>query len=263
MICRQCGSECAESSIYCGACGALLPDDVPKKRGAAEKSTKRKRKKLSLLQWIAIGTALLAIGVVLFLVLRRTPAEAIRLTQNEMSVKIEAVVQLTYRLTPEDADDEVHWSCSDEGVATVENGLMTAVAEGDCVITAETDSGCKDMCYVRVLPPLQPQEKEATGYRKLYASTPDATTNGKTSYDHNGTAYALSLYSDLTGHLYCPDGSWWLTWSYSHTEAPRYFFDAELSNGEKVTITYNADSGHSMYGVVTVLMENGTLWSFH
>lgn len=256
MTCRQCGSECAEGTLYCGVCGAPLTDDAaPEGSGAAEKQ--KKRIKLSLLQWLAIGTAALAVGIVLYLVLRGTPAEAIRLTQNELSVKVETTCRLTYKLTPADSDDEVAWSTSDERVATVEGGILTAVGEGDCVVTALTDSGCKDLCYVRVLPPLQPQEKEAAGYRRLYASSVD----GEVTY-HYGTDYTLSLYSDLTGHLYCPDGSWWLTWSYAGTEGPRYCYDAELSDGAKVTITYDADTGHSMHGVVTVLLPNGTLWTF-
>jgi len=258
MTCRQCGSECAASSLYCGVCGAALTDEAaPETTGAAKKPTKKKRIRLSLLQWIAIGTALLAIGVVLYLLLRGTPAEAIRLTQNELSVKVDATFRITYKLTPEDADDAVRWTTSDGRVAVVEDGVVTAVAEGDCLIAAETDSGCKDICYVRVLPPLQPQEKEATGYRRLCASTID----GKVTY-HYGTEYTLSLYSDLTGFLYCPDGSWKLTWSYAGTNGPRYVFDAELSDGAKATVTYDADTGHSMHGVVTVLLENGALWTF-
>lgn len=254
MVCRQCGRECAETSLFCGVCGAPLTDKAaPEQSGAAEK----KRIKLSPLQWVAVGAAALAIAVVLYLILRGTPAEAIRLTQNELTAKVETTTQLTYKLTPVDSDDEVHWSSSDERVATVENGLLTAVSEGDCLVTAVADSGCKDICYVRVLPPLQPQEKEATGYRRLYASTVD----GVVTY-HYGTEYTLSLYSDLTGHLYCPDGSWWLTWSYAGTNGPRYCFDAELSDGAKATITFDADTGHSMHGVVTILLENGTLWTF-
>lgn len=258
MICRQCGGECAEGTRFCGVCGAPLMDEaVPEASAAAKKPTKKHRIRLSPLQWIAIGTAALALGIVLFLLLRGTPAEAIRLTESEMSVKLDATVLLTYQLTPADSDDEVRWSSSDTRVASVENGVLTAAAEGDCVITAVTDSGCKDICYVRVLPPLQPQEKEATGYRRLYASTID----GKVTY-HYGADYTLSLYSDLTGFLYCPDGSWRLTWSYSHTDGPRYCFDGELSDGARVTITFDADTGHSTYGVTSILLENGTLWSF-
>lgn len=256
MTCRQCGSECAEGTRFCGVCGAPLTDETaPEASGTAKKQ--KKRIKLSLLQWVAIGTALLAIGIVLYLVLRGTPAEAIRLTQSELEVKIDASCQLTYKLTPADSDDKIAWSTSDERVATVENGILTAVAEGDCLITALTDSGCKDICYVRVLPALQPQEKEATGYRRLYASTVDDVV----TY-HYGTDYTLSLYSDLTGHLYCPDGAWKLSWSYAGTKDLRYYFDAELSDGAKATIIYDADTGHSMHGVVTVLLADGTLWSF-
>lgn len=258
MTCSQCGSENAAASRFCGVCGAPLPKEaVPAPSDAADKPKKKKRIRLSLLQWIAVGAALLAIGVVLFLLLRGTPAEAIRLNQRELSVKVDTTFRVTYKLTPEDSDDEVQWTTSDARVATVEGGILTAVAEGDCVVTAVTDSGCKDTCYVRVLPPLQPQEKEATGYRRLYASTAD----GKVTY-HYGTEYTLSLYSDLTGFLYCPDGSWRLTWSYSGTEGPRYCFDGELSDGADVKITFDADTGHSMHGVVTILLENGTLWTF-
>lgn len=256
MTCRQCGSECAESSLFCGVCGAPLTENAAPD-ATADKPKTKKRKRLSVLQWIAVGTALLAVGIVLYLVLRGTPAELIRLNQNELQVKVDTTFRITYRLTPEDADDEVSWSTSDERVATVEGGVLSAVGEGDCLITALTDSGCKDLCYVRVLPPLQPQEKEAVGYRRLYASTVD----GQVTY-HYGTEYTLSLYSDLTGFLYCPDGSWKLTWSYSGTSGPRYVFDAALSNGEKATVTYDADTGHSMHGVVTILLENGTLWTF-
>lgn len=258
MICRQCGSECDAASRFCGVCGAALTDGAePAQSVSAKSPTKKKRIKLSLLQWLAVGAAALAIGIVLYLILRGTPAEAIRLTQSELSVKIDTTFRITYRLTPEDSDDEVQWTSSDERVATVENGILTAVAEGDCVVTAVTDSGCKDLCFVRVLPPLQPQEKEATGYRRLYASTQD----GEVVY-HYGTDYTLSLYSDLTGHLYCPDGSWRLTWSYAGMSGTRYVFDGELSDGARVTITYDADTAHSTHGLVSVLLENGTLWSF-
>lgn len=263
MICRQCGSECAEASLYCGTCGAPLtesavPEPNTEQSGTAETPKKNKqRKKRSPLQFAAIGAAVLVLAVILYLILRGTPAEAIRLTSSKMTVKVGTTCHMTYKLTPEDSDDELTWTSSDERVATVEDGFLTAVSEGDCVITAVTDSGCKDLCYLRVQPQLQPQEKEATGYRRLYASTQD----GKVSY-HYGTDYTLSLYSDLTGHLYCPDGSWKLTWSYSCTKEPRYYFDAELSDGTKATITYDADTGHSMHGVVSILLDNGTLWSF-
>ena len=258
MVCSNCGAKYAEGTRFCGVCGAPLNEETaPETSGSGEKPKSKHRFKRSFLRWIAVGAGLLAIAVVLYLVLRGTPAEAIRLSESEVAVKIDTTFRMTYKLTPADSDDGVQWSSSDERVATVEDGILTAVGEGDCVITAVTDSGCKDLCFLRVLPPLQPQEKEATGYRKLYASTLD----GEVSY-HYGTEYTLSLYSDLTGHLYCPDGVWKLTWSYAGTQEPYYCFDAELSDGSKATITYDADTGHSMHGVVSILLANGDLWSF-
>lgn len=259
MVCSKCGSDCAAGTRYCGVCGAKLTEPAAReKTGAAEKPKSKQRKLRLFLQWAAVAAGVIALAVVLYLILRGTPAEAIRLNENDLSVKIGSSFQMTYKLTPEDSDDSVRWSSSDARVATVDgDGILTAVGEGDCVITALTDSGCKDLCFLRVLPILQPQEKEATGYRELYASTLD----GEVSY-HYGTEYALSLYSDLTGHLFCPDGVWKLTWSYTGTDGQYYCFDAELSDGSKATITYDADSSHSMHGIVTILLENGDLWAF-
>jgi len=258
MVCRQCGRECDEGLHYCGSCGAPLTDEADTETSRTRKKPKNKhRRKRSFLRWIAVGTFLLAVALILYFVLRGTPAEAIRLGESEIEVKIGTSFQMSYKLTPADSDDKVHWTTSDERVATVEDGLLTAVGEGDCIITATADSGCKAQCYVRVLPLLQAEEKEATGYRRLYASTQD----GEVTY-HYGTEYTLSLYSDLTGHLFCPDGVWKLTWSYTDTVDQRYYFEAELSDGSEATITYDADTGHSMHGVVSILLENGTVWSF-
>lgn len=263
MICRQCNGENADTSRYCAICGAPLtetavPEQNAEAAGNTETPKKNKQKtKLSPLKLAAIGAAVLALAVVLYLILRGTPAEAIRLTSSEMSVKVGTTCRMTYKLTPKDSDDELTWTSSDERVATVEDGVLTAIAEGDCVITVVTDSGCKDLCYLRIQPPLRPQEKEATGVRHLYASMQNDTV----TYYYGSTEH-LSLYRDMTGYLSCPGGAWELTWSYSHTEAPHYYFDAELADGTKATITYDADTGHSMHGVVSILLENGTLWSF-
>ncbi len=61
-------------------------------------------------------------------------------------------VQLTVSKNPEDADpslDDVIWTSGDESIATVENGLVTAVAPGKVVITATLD-GKKATCEITV-----------------------------------------------------------------------------------------------------------------
>lgn len=60
--------------------------------------------------------------------------------------------QLTATVLPEGAADKtIAWTTSDEGVATVEEGVVTAVAEGTATITAtNAASGCFAICTVTV-----------------------------------------------------------------------------------------------------------------
>ncbi len=57
----------------------------------------------------------------------------------------------TQRQLIADANGEVEWSSSDEGVATVENGLVTAISGGEAVITAKNGSA-EATCTVHVKP---------------------------------------------------------------------------------------------------------------
>ena len=52
---------------------------------------------------------------------------------------------------PEWADDlSIAWSSGDERVATVENGLVTAVSAGECEIIATSVNGKCDVCRLTV-----------------------------------------------------------------------------------------------------------------
>ena len=69
--------------------------------------------------------------------------EGVSLDKETMTLKAGEEGQLTAAVTPEDAaNQKVNWSTSDDKVATVdENGLVTAVAEGEAVITVTTEDG--------------------------------------------------------------------------------------------------------------------------
>ena len=78
----------------------------------------------------------------------------IALSQTEVSLDEGTTTQLSANITPGNATNKnVIWSSTDETVATVDaNGLVTAVAEGDCNIIAKAEdaSGVEATCQISV-----------------------------------------------------------------------------------------------------------------
>ena len=71
--------------------------------------------------------------------------------------------QLVATITPTNCTDEVTWSVSPTGVCTVNNGLVTAVANGQCVVTARCGNYSVD-CTVRVTGMNPPSIDESDAY---------------------------------------------------------------------------------------------------
>ena len=83
-----------------------------------------------------------------------TPSENVSVTISRETLELEAgeSAKLTVKIEPADAADKtVAWKSSDEKIATVKDGLVTAVAEGEAVVTV-TAGGKSDSCKVVVLP---------------------------------------------------------------------------------------------------------------
>ena len=80
----------------------------------------------------------------------------ISLNKNATTLRAGTTETLTATVTPENATDAVVWSSSDEDVATVVDGVVTAVAEGTATITAASasDAAIKAECVVTVLAPV-------------------------------------------------------------------------------------------------------------
>ncbi|MDE6556803.1 MAG: Ig-like domain-containing protein, partial [Duncaniella sp.] len=75
----------------------------------------------------------------------------ISLDKTEASIVEGQTLTLTATIDPELATDKtVIWSTSDEEVATVEDGVVTAVKAGQAVITAKTTNGLSATCNVTV-----------------------------------------------------------------------------------------------------------------
>lgn len=80
----------------------------------------------------------------------------IELNKASTTLRAGTTETLTATVTPENATDAVVWSSSNKNVATVENGVVTAVAEGTATITAASasDATIKAECVVTVLAPV-------------------------------------------------------------------------------------------------------------
>ncbi|HKK62677.1 MAG TPA: Ig-like domain-containing protein [Bacteroidales bacterium] len=76
----------------------------------------------------------------------------VSLDQSTLAMAPEETATLVATVTPDDAgDNSVSWSSSDDAVATVADGVVTAVADGTCTITVTTtDGGFTATCEVTV-----------------------------------------------------------------------------------------------------------------
>lgn len=75
----------------------------------------------------------------------------ISLDKASATLKVGETLELVTTLAPENAKDEVTYSSSKEEVAKVDDkGVVTAVAEGEAVITASLENGSKATCTITV-----------------------------------------------------------------------------------------------------------------
>jgi len=69
-----------------------------------------------------------------------SPATAITLNKTSVALRVGQRITLIATVTPADSTDSVVWESSDETIATVVNGKVTAVADGSATITATAGS---------------------------------------------------------------------------------------------------------------------------
>ena len=77
---------------------------------------------------------------------------AIELSDSERTVTVGTSFTIAATVKPDDAlNRTIIWNSSDPSIATVdENGTVTAIAEGEAIITAESADGVKAECKVTV-----------------------------------------------------------------------------------------------------------------
>ncbi len=96
--------------------------------------------------------------------------ETVSLSQSNATMVVGDKLTLTATVTPSAADNKtVVWSSENTGVATVENGVVTAISAGTVTITATTVDGAKTAsCAITVT---NPETKTVDQWRELISST--------------------------------------------------------------------------------------------
>jgi len=86
--------------------------------------------------------------------------ESIALNKSTLSLEVDATETLTVEKTPQDGEGTITWESSDPTVATVDDGVVTAVKAGTTTITASAGESITDTCEVTVTAKADPDPEE-------------------------------------------------------------------------------------------------------
>ena len=77
---------------------------------------------------------------------------SIKMEKNTIELEKGKTYDMNVTLTPSNATSaELTWISSDDSIATVKDGKITAVASGTCMVTVRTTNGNTDTCLVKVI----------------------------------------------------------------------------------------------------------------
>jgi hypothetical protein len=132
---------------------------------------------------------------------------SISLNVNSLSIPVEATNTLVATIVPDNVSQEVKWTSDNTGVATVQDGVVTAISPGTATITAAlvVDETVAAECIVTVVELSSPSDKWLVGMwtfedvdNPVKATVgADLDANGNfTVIDGPGTTKAVQLGSD-------------------------------------------------------------------
>ena len=77
--------------------------------------------------------------------------DGVTLNKSSLRLRVDATYELIATVTPDNATNkQITWVSSDTNIATVNNGMITAIAEGECVITAKSINNKTATCSLVV-----------------------------------------------------------------------------------------------------------------
>jgi len=126
-------------------------------------------------------------------------ATGITLDKTEATLEKDTTLTLTATVTPSDSTDAITWTTSDENVATVANGVVTAVGVGEATITA-TAGEVNATCAVTVV-------AYANGTYTLSDSTISQGTALSDGTSSDGAVSWSGLYSNGNDYAYTTSSS--------------------------------------------------------
>ena len=109
----------------------------------------------SKVAYLSIMDAMAGASYELYIELTReaVPATGVTLSETALSLRPTEKATLTAAVAPENTTDTLVWTSSNDAVATVKDGVVTAKSEGTATITAACGSA-KAECVITVLPPI-------------------------------------------------------------------------------------------------------------
>lgn len=218
-----------------------------------EQPAPKKKNKLAIILPIVLVVLVAAAVAVYFLFLSGTPIEEISFVgDTPSSLAIGETMKLDYEYLPEDATKtDVTWTSSDDAVATVSGGKVTAKGEGTCTITVTADSGVKDTVKVTVLPPMPEQETRILGTWNVCMTYFDGDLQPFTS----DQAY-MTLNADNTGEFVLGDTVYNVThWEFMQNTGDNDFYSVTMSDLGSVKFAYPTDSTTTLYGKLVLMLS--------
>lgn len=167
-------------------------------------------------------------------------ASGVSLNKNNLSLIKGGSETLTAIFSPTDTTDKsIMWTSSDESVATVENGVVTAKAEGIAVIVATTSNGLIASCSVTVQNAEVKTESISFNQTSVTMNTGDTDTLTVSFNPTNVTNKEL-------------------TWSSSNENVIRVYDGVIIAVGSgSATVTATSENGKTASCVVTVSSDTG------
>lgn len=118
-----------------------------------------------------------------------TPVEGVSLSADSVTLKQGQTYRLNARLEPQNATKKgIIWESDDDSVAVVSGGMVTAVGEGECTITATTrDGGFEAYCTVKVMAVESLDTLGDNSFTSTDASFRGGVDNGSLALDNSST----------------------------------------------------------------------------